>query len=275
MKTKHLFSIACLLLFCTFTFAGKTTHIVLLHTNDTHSQVEPTQKGMGGYANRLGEINLIRSQEKNVLLFDVGDFSQGSPFFNFFKGRVEIEAMNRMGYDAATLGNHEFDNGLDTLAMVMKMAKFPFVVANYDGSKTPLNGLYKPYIILEKAGLKIGVFGIGVKPEGLIIKKNYDGLIFENPVEKAVEISDYLRNKEHCDLVICLSHLGVAPSDGNFTDYDVAKASRNIDVIIGGHSHTLLVNTTEKNADGKPVIIAQMAKSGLYLGRIDLTFEKK
>ncbi|VBB48062.1 Metallophosphoesterase [uncultured Paludibacter sp.] len=275
MKTKNIILILCLSLISISVFAGKTTKIVILHTNDTHSQVEPNKADMGGYVRRLGEINLIRNQEKNVLLFDAGDFSQGTPYFNFYNGRVEIQAMNMMHYDAATLGNHEFDNGMDTLAMVMKLAKFPFVNANYDGSNTVLKNLYKPYIIVKKDGVKIGIFGIGVKPEGLIFKKNYDGLIFENPVNKAIETSNYLRNTEKCDLVICLSHLGVEPSYGNFTDYDVAKASTNIDVIIGGHSHSILENNTENNATGKPVIIAQMGKSGLYLGRIDLTFEKK
>lgn len=275
MKTKNIILILFFSFLSTTSFAGKKTHIVILHTNDTHSQVEPNKDDKGGYARRLGELNLIRSQEKNVVLLDAGDFSQGSPYFNFYNGRVEITAMNKMSYDAATIGNHEFDNGMDTLAMVMRLAKFPFVIANYVPGNTPLKGLYKPYITINKDGVKIGVFGIGVKPEGLIFKKNYDGLVFENPVNKAVETSNFLRNTEKCDLIICLSHLGVEPSEGNYTDYDMAKASKNIDIIIGGHSHSLLENKTENNVNGKPVIIAQMAKSGIYLGRIDIEFEKK
>lgn len=275
MKTKNFISLFILFLFSTSIYAGKTEKIVILHTNDTHSQVEPNKADMGGYARRLGKINEIRGKEKNVLLVDAGDFSQGSPYFNFYNGRVEIEAMNKMSYDAVTLGNHEFDNGLDTLAVVMRMAKFPFVVANYDVNATPLQGLVKPYIILNKFGVKIGIFGIGVQPQGLIFQKNYKGLIYTDPVKKAVETSDYLKNMEKCDLVICLSHLGASNDNGNPTDWDVAKASTNLDIIIGGHSHSLIENRTEPNAVGKSVIVAQMAKSGVFLGRIDLTFEKK
>ena len=275
MKTKNIILILFFSLISATSFAGKKTHIVILHTNDTHSQIEPNKDDKGGYARRLGEINLIRSQEKNVVLLDAGDFSQGTPYFNFFSGRIEIEAMNKMGYNASALGNHEFDNGLDTLAMVMKLAKFPFVVANYNVTNSRLNGLLKPYITFVKDGVKIGVFGIGVKPEGLIFKKYYEGIVYENPVNKAIETSNYLRNTEKCDVVICLSHLGIEPMEGNYIDYDMAKASTNIDVIIGGHSHSVLENNTEKNANGKPVIVAQMGKSGVYLGRIDLDFEKK
>lgn len=277
MKTNKYVSLLILsfFFFSTALYAVKTEKIVILHTNDTHSQVEPNKADMGGYARRLGKINQIRNEEKNVLLVDAGDFSQGSPFFNFYNGRVEIEAMNRMGYDAVTLGNHEFDNGMDTLAVVMRLAKFPFVVANYDVSATPLQGFVKPYITQNKSGVKIGVFGIGVQPAGLIFQKNYKGLTYTDPVKKAVEISDYLKNTEKCDIVICLSHLGVTNDNGNPTDWDVVKGSKNIDVVIGGHSHSLIENRTEPNAAGKPVIIAQMAKSGVFLGRIDLTFEKK
>lgn len=275
MRQKYITSIFICLLFSSTVFAGKKTHIVILHTNDTHSQVEPNKDNLGGYARRLGEINLIRSQEKNVLLLDAGDFSQGSPYFNFFNGRVEMEAMNKMGYDAGVLGNHEFDNGMDTLLMVLKLSKHPTVVANYNVTNTPLNGWIKPYITTEKGGVKIGIFGIGVQPEGLVFKKNYEGLIYENPVNKAVEISNYLREKEKCDLVICLSHLGIEPTPGNFIDDDIIKASTNIDIVIGGHSHSLIENETRINAGGKPVIIAQMVKSGVFLGRIDLTFVKK
>lgn len=264
------------ILSCSLVFARKKVqHIVILHTNDTHSQVEPNKNDLGGYARRLGEINQIRSKEKNVVLLDAGDFSQGTPYYNFFSGRVEIEAMNKMRYDSSTLGNHEFDNGMDSLAMVMKLAKFPFVISNYEGSNSPLKGLYKPYVILKKGGVKIGIFGIGVKPEGLIFKKNYEGITYQHPVNKAIEISNHLRETKKCDIIVCLSHLGIEPMEGNFIDYDLAKASTNIDIIIGGHSHSILVNNTENNANGKPVIVAQMGKSGLNLGRIDLELEKK
>lgn len=272
---KKLFIPLLFISFSSYIFAEKEIHFVILHTNDTHSQVEPNKDDSGGYARRLGEINFIRNQEKNVLLFDAGDFFQGTPYFNFYNGNIEIEAMNKMGYDAGTIGNHEFDDGMDTLAKVLKKADFPFVNANYNVVNTPLNNLLKSYIIIKKAGLKIGVFGVGVKPEGLIFQKNYKGLLYENPVQKAIEISNLLKNKEKCDLIVCLSHLGTDSTDVNPTDWNIAKATKDIDIIIGGHSHQVIVNKIENNADGKPVIIAQMGKSGVYLGRIDLTFEKK
>ena len=272
-----------LLLLLAFTsvaaFAGQKVKLVILHTNDTHSQVEPTEKStlktsdMGGYARRMGEISQIREQEKNVLLVDAGDYSQGTPYFNFFNGRVEIDAMNRMKYDAGTLGNHEFDNGIDTLAVVLKNARFPMISSNYNFTNTALSGLIKPYIILEKAGLRIGIMALDVNPKSLIFEKNYRGMEYENPILKANEISTLLKKKEKCDVIICLSHLGANGTEVN--DFEVAHKTRYIDVIIGGHSHCMITNTTEKNAAGKPIVIAQMGKSGLYLGRVDLELEKK
>jgi len=228
---------------------------------------------MGGYARRMGEISQIREQEKNVLLVDAGDYSQGTPYFNFFNGRVEIDAMNRMKYDAGTLGNHEFDNGIDTLAVVLKNARFPMISSNYNFINTALSGLIKPYIILEKAGLRIGIMALDVNPKSLIFEKNYRGMEYEDPIIKANEISTLLKKKEKCDVIICLSHLGANGTEVN--DFEVAHKTRYIDVIIGGHSHSMITNTTEKNAAGKPIVIAQMGKSGLYLGRVDLELEKK
>lgn len=257
-------------------YAEKETKLVILHTNDTHSQVEPTENSdMGGYARRLGVINKIRSEEKNVLLLDAGDFWQGTPYFNFLGGRVEVRALQMMGYDAVTLGNHEFDNGMDSLAVVLKEVKLPIVNANYDFANTPLKPYVKPYKIINKGGLKIGVFGLGVNLHGLAFQKNFEGLVLNNPVKAALETSDFLKNKLKCDLVVCLSHLGVSSLDSSPTDYDVIAASSYIDVLIGGHSHVLKVNETAQNAVGKSVVIAQMGKSGLNLGRIDLVFQKK
>jgi len=262
-------------------FATEKVKLVILHTNDTHSQVEPTEKStlktadMGGYARRMGVINQIRKEEKNVLLLDAGDFSQGTPYFNFFNGRVEIDAMNRMKYDAGTLGNHEFDNGMETLAVVLKNAQFPLISSNYNVNKTPLKGMLRPYIILNKFGLKIGVMALDVNPKSLIFEKNYKGMEYENPMDKAVEISTLLKKKEKCDVIICLSHLGADTTKMEVNDFEIAHKTRYIDVIIGGHSHSLITNNTEKNAAGKPIIIGQMGKSGLYLGRIELELEKK
>ena len=270
-----------LFLFTVSVFSQQKIKLVILHTNDTHSQVEPTDKSglktanMGGYARRMGVINQIREQEKNVLLVDAGDFSQGTPYFNFFNGRVEIDAMNRMKYDAGTLGNHEFDNGIDTLAVILKNLQFPEVSSNYKFDKTPLAGMIKPYTILTKNGLKIGIMGLNVNPKSLIFEKNYRGMEYEDPIEKATEISNLLKMKEKCDVIICLSHLGADTTKMEVNDFEIAHKTRYIDVIIGGHSHSMITNTTEKNAAGKPIVIAQMGKSGLFLGRVDLEFEKK
>jgi len=269
------------LFFSISVFAQQKIKLVILHTNDTHSQIEPTEKStlktayMGGYARRMGVIDQIRKEENNVLLVDAGDFSQGTPYFNFFYGRMEIEGMNRMKYDAGTLGNHEFDNGMDTLAMILKNAKFPEVISNYKLVNTPLKGMIKPYIVLIKNGLRIGVLGLGVNPKSLIFEKNYKGMEYIDPVLKANEISKLLKKKEKCDVIICLSHLGSDSTKMEVNDFEIAHKTRYIDVIIGGHSHSVITNTSAKNKVGKPVVIAQMGKSGFLLGRIDLELEKK
>jgi len=261
--------------------AQERIKLVILHTNDTHSQVEPTDKSMlktsdmGGYARRMGLISQIRQQESNVLLVDAGDYSQGTPYFNFFNGQVEIDAMNRMKYDAGTLGNHEFDNGIDTLAVVLKNAQFPMISSNYLLDKTALFPIVKKYVVLERGGLRIGIMALDVNPESLIFEKNYRGLKYQEPIEKANEVSALLKKKEKCDVIICLSHLGGDSTKKEVNDFEIAHKTRYIDVIIGGHSHSMITNTTVKNAAGKPIVIAQMGKSGLYLGRVDLDLEKK
>lgn len=275
-------AIAFLVIISTFQLAAeKKIKLVILHTNDTHSQVEPTEKSnlktadMGGYARRMGVIEKIRSEEKNVLLFDTGDFSQGTPYFNFFNGRVEIDALNRMQYDAGTLGNHEFDNGIDTLAVILQKARFPMISSNYEVDNTPIKNQIQPYIILKKFGLKIGIMALNVDPKSLIIESNYRGLVYRDPIEKAQELSAFLKNKKKCDLVICLSHLGSDSTSVDVNDFTVAHQTKHIDIILGGHSHSLLENVKTNNANGKKVIISQMGKSGLYLGRIDLDLKKK
>ena len=275
-------AIALLIIISTFQLAAeKKIKLVILHTNDTHSQVEPTEKSnlktadMGGYARRMGVIEKIRSEEKNVLLFDAGDFSQGTPYFNFFNGRVEIDALNRMQYDAGTPGNHEFDNGIDTLAVILQKARFPMISSNYEVDNTPIKNQIQPYLILKKFGLKIGIMALNVDPKNLIIESNYRGLVYRDPIEKAQELSAFLKNKKKCDLVICLSHLGSDSTSVDVNDFTVAHQTKHIDIILGGHSHSLLENVKTNNANGKKVIISQMGKSGLYLGRIDLELKKK
>jgi 5'-nucleotidase len=268
---------ALLLLFIPiFTLSfGQPVKLVILHTNDTHSQVEPTHNNMGGYARRMGVIEKIRAVEKNVLLVDAGDFSQGTAYYNFFNGRVEIDALNRMKYDAVTIGNHEFDNGLDTLATILENNTIPLISSNYNFQNTPLAGKVKPYLVVEKGGLRIGIFGLGVNPAGLIFERFYRGMVYSDPIVCADSISKILKDKMKCDLVVCLSHLGVDAEKNDITDYHIARSSEHIDVIIGGHSHHILTQHSENNRLGKPVIIAQMGRTGEYLGRIDLTVERK
>ena len=270
MRNIHysLFFILCLAA-CT----PQADHLTILHTNDTHSQVEPRSNGTGGYAQRMGLIARERKADPDLLLLDAGDFCQGTPYFNLYHGRVEIDAMNRMGYDAATLGNHEFDNGLDTLAVILRGAQFPVVCANYDFTGTAMEGMVKPWVILHKGGLKIGLFGLGCDPKGLIADKNFLPARYLAPYPVAQAAADTLR-AQGCDLVICLSHLGWLGK--NRGDEQLINHTRDIDLVLGGHSHTFF--TTLKyadNLDGKPVPDDQNGKSGIYIGKLTLTLSKK
>lgn len=251
----------------------KPDHLTVLHTNDTHSQVEPTAVNDGGYARRMGVIQAERAADPQLLLVDAGDFCQGTPYFNFYRGRVEIDAMNRMGYDAATLGNHEFDNGLDTLAMILRMAHFPIVCANYDVEGTPLEGIVQDYCIAYKNGLKIGIFGLGVDPSGLIGDKNFGGIKFLDPYETARKMIKVLRRKR-CDLIICLSHMGTYRLDEERAVSDALLASqvKGIDLIIGGHTH-VVYDIKIPNPEGAEVPIRQMGKSGRFIGKIRLNLQ--
>lgn len=282
MKTfiKIFYSAILLFFIVVETAAAEKIKLVILHTNDTHSQVEPTDKStmktsdMGGYARRMGVIQKIRSEEPNVLLLDAGDFSQGTPFYNFFFGRIEVDALNRMRYDAGTLGNHEFDNGMDTLAAILQDAKFPIISSNYKVDNSLLKDLVKPHLVLKRFGLTIGIMALNVQPKGLIFDKNYTGVEYLDPIETANKTARYLRKQKKCDVVICLSHLGSDATAAEVNDFQVARETRNIDVIIGGHSHSMLENASETNQDGRKVVIAQVGKSGLYLGRIELVLTK-
>ncbi len=264
-----------LLLLTLIVTATAQKQIVILHTNDTHSRIEPlpesdrTAPGKGGVERRINYIEQMRKEHEHLLLFDAGDFLQGTPYFNLFKGKAEVEAMNLMGYDAVTLGNHEFDYGLEVLEEVAKTARFPIVSSNYDFSETPLAGKIKPYLILKKGGVKIGVIGINIKPEGLISSANYHGMRYLDPVTTANMLAYRLRTQHGCDLVVALSHLGYHP------DTRLAEASRYIDIIIGGHSHTYMKEPDiRKNMDDREVLIYQTPGRGVYVGRIDVTMEK-
>ena len=267
---KILFTLAILL--CCGANAQK--RITILHTNDTHSCIEPEKNGNAGVLNRALLIESIADSvgKDNILLFDCGDFSQGSLYYNSFKGSTEIELMNAMGYDAGTIGNHEFDFGLDNLARLIKMAKFDFVCANYDFTGTVCEGLVKPYTIIERGGKRIGVFGLSPDPKGLVSQENYVGVIFTSPVEAAKRCVDELKAKG-CDAIVCLSHLGWKIKN-EYNDERVAAETAGIDIILGGHSHDYFEEPLiYKNFEGKDVVMQQMDKNGRHLGIVNLIFE--
>ena len=249
--------------------------IVILHTNDTHSCIEPEKNGNAGVLNRALLIEEIKATEGagNVLLFDSGDFSQGSLYYNTFKGDVEIEIMNAMGYNACAVGNHEFDFGIENLARIAKAAKFPILCSNYDFAGTPCEGTIKEYATIEKNGIKIGLFALAPNPEGLISKDYYAGIEYLPPIETANKYAAMLRG-QGCDVVICLSHLGYDMPDNDCDDKRLAPATSGIDIILGGHSHTYLEQpVTLTNAEGKEVLVQQMNKNGRYLGKVTIDLE--
>ncbi len=271
MKKNKLISILvlCILLIsCT----KRDRHIVILHTNDVHSAIESDTSGVGGAALRCVAIQKIRDEEPTVFLFDAGDFYQGTAYFNFFKGKVETEIMNRLGYDAINIGNHEFDNGTNALLKQLSKFKGTVLSANYDFAKSDSNRIVKPYTVIERNGIRLGVFGLGVNPEGLINKDLMQGVIYSNPLPIADKLAAYLKNEKKCDVVVCLSHLGYRYSDepNKVCDSIVALKSTNIDIIIGGHTHQMIVDKKIKNKEGREVVISQMGKNGLNLGRIDI-----
>lgn len=256
--------------------------LTILHTNDVHSRIEPfpmdgsRNQGLGGVARRAALLKKIRAAEPNVLLLDAGDIFQGTPYFNLYGGELEIKLMSEMGYDAATMGNHDFDNGLDGFYKQLPHASFPILVSNYDFSGTVLHQSVLPYKIFRKGGLKIGVFGIGIELDGLVGAKNYGDTIYLPPVQKANEISAMLKNEQQCDLVICLSHLGYKYSDNKVSDQTLAAENEHIDLIIGGHTHTFMDRPQDvKNKAGKITTINQVGFAGINLGRIDYYFEAR
>lgn len=259
----------------------KRKRLTLLHTNDIHSHIEPFPKteprygGLGGFVRLNALISKIRKKEQHVLLLDAGDVFQGTPYFNFFKGEAEYCLMSKMGYDAGTLGNHEFDNGIEGISSQIKHLNFPLLNANYRLTGTSLEGKIQEYKVFTKGDFRIGVFGIGVDLNGLVEPQKRGSIAYLDPVETTEIMVNKLRNKLQCNLVICLSHLGLDNPYGDDCDINLAKNSRGLDVIIGGHSHTLMP-TPEfvKNLDGKNVIINQVGWAGIALGRIDIVLDK-
>ena len=279
---KRLVILSLLFVALAVTGMARGRQLLILHTNDTHSCIMPLKSsladtlkaGRGGYLRRVAMIKEERKKNPNLLLFDSGDFSQGSPYYSMFKGDVEVGLMNMMHYDAATIGNHEFDFGLENMARLFRMAKFPIVCANYDFSGTCVEGLVKPYIIIRRNGVKIGVFGLAPEMKGLVSDRNCVGVKFLDPMKMAQKYADLLKNKEKCDLVICLSHLGWG--NGTMEDPQMMSKTRNIDIVLGGHSHTFFKSEKlVKNLDGKLIPNDQNGKSGIFVGRLAVDMEKK
>lgn len=256
--------------------------ITVLHTNDVHSHIEPFASthakfaNRGGVARRYAYINMVKKENPNTLILDAGDSFQGTPYFNFYGGELEFKLMSKMGYHASTIGNHEFDNGIENIAAQLQHAEFSMLNANYDFSKTILEGLIKPYQVYTFEGVRVGVFGLGIELEGLVLKKLYKETIYRDPVETTEEITKQLKEEENCDLIICLSHLGYNYSGRKICDIKLAQRTRNIDLIIGGHTHTFLDKPTKvENLDFKTVLVNQVGWAGLNVGRIDFYMKKE
>ena len=255
--------------------------VTILHTNDTHSHIDPFPEnhskypGQGGASRRKHLVDGIRSLEKHVLLLDAGDIFQGTPYFNVHGGELEFRLMSEMGYDAATMGNHDFDAGIEGFERMLPHAKFPFLCSNYDFSNTILNGKTQPYKVFKKGKIKVGVFGIGVELDGLVSPELYKETRYLDPISEAQKMADFLKNEAKCNLVVCLSHLGYKSRGNNMCDPVLAKETSNIDLIIGGHTHTFLKEAEmHKNKDGKAILVNQVGWAGLILGRIDFYFDK-
>lgn len=280
MKTRF-FLFAGLMMMALSTQAKKNKQLVILHTNDTHSTVLPVNNqlpdtmkaGRGGFLRRIAMLKEERKKHPDLLYLDSGDFFQGSAYFTMFKGDVEIGLMNQMGIDASTIGNHEFDFGLENMARVFRMANFPILCSNYDFTGTVMEGICIPYIIIKRNGLKIGVFALCPKMEGLVAAKNCIGVKYLDPATVALETATMLKEKKRCDMVICISHLGWNSNRGDDDQYMI-HSSRNIDLVLGGHTHTYMEKMEyEKNMDGKLVPVDQNGKHAIYVGKMVVDFK--
>lgn len=271
--------IICFILMMMVSLAGqakKPKQVIILHTNDTHSQIFPISEqlpdtmkaGRGGFIRRIAMLKEERQKHPDLLYFDSGDFWQGSAYFTMFKGDAEIGLMNLMGIDASTLGNHEFDFGLDNLAEMLKKANFPILCANYDFTGTPMEGITKPWIIIKRNGVKIGVFAVCPRLEGLVSAKNCPGVKYSDPAQVALQTATMLKQEKKCDMVVCISHLGWNSNRGHDDQYMI-HGSRNIDLVLGGHTHTYMEELMyENNMDGKPVPVDQNGKAAIFVGKL-------
>jgi len=281
LSSSAVFGAALVTLPRSFAFAEDEVVITILHTNDTHSQIDPLpandkNAGKGGIARRATLVKRVRKENPNTLLIDAGDVLQGTPYFNFYRGEVEYKAMSAVGYDASTLGNHEFDNGVDALAAALKFANFDIVSSNYDVKGTALEGRVKPYVVKTVGGIRVGLFGLGISPTALITPQNFKGITYLDPVVVARNVVKTLREQERCALVVCLSHLGYPFKDRPTTNIDDAKLAAQvdgIDFIASGHSHLFMDKPVEQTQPcGAKTLIFQVGKSGINVGRVDFTF---
>ena len=277
-----LISISFIICHLSFSNVAAQKQLTILHTNDTHSTIMPLHKNLadtmlanrGGFLRRMVMIEEERQKDPDLLLFDSGDFSQGSAYYSLYKGEVEIGLMNRMKYDAATIGNHEFDFGLENMARIFRMANFPIVCSNYDFADTELKDIVKPYIIMKRKGIKIGIFALCPPLEGLVFTKNYGPLRFLDPVEVTNQMVDILKRQKKCDYIICISHLGWERSQ--YPDNNFIKQTRGVDLVLGGHTHTYFEELKyENNLDGQPVPVDQNGKHAAFVGKLQLTFNKR
>lgn len=268
MKKSNILLIAIALF--TISCTQSKQQLLILSSNDVHSQIEP-KDGKGGFAALADLLDSLRATYPLHLLLDAGDIMQGTPYFNIYHGRMEIASYNRLGYDAITLGNHEFDFGLDTLAMFLKLAAFPIVSCNYDVSGTPLEGIVKPFTVFNRGGLKVAVIGFGISPESLILQTNFDPIKYLDPIERGNYYADSLKNAG-IDLVVAISHLGYYDDGRDADDKTLATKSSNIDLIFGAHTHAIRLDTIFQNAVGKPVRYLKTNKSGLEISKAVVEF---
>lgn len=261
--------------------SGELVKLTVFHTNDMHCHIDPFPEdhaeypGKGGMTRIASLVNACRKENPNVLLLDAGDMFQGTPYFNYFKGNLIVKVMSEMGYDVGTIGNHEFDNGMGDILSALRKADFPFVSSNYDFSDTILDEIVKPYQILNKGGLKIGIYGLGIELDGLVGKLNYGNTRFLDPIKTALKMERLLKKEHSCDLVICLSHLGYSYQSNKISDIMLAPQTKYTDLFIGGHTHTFLEKPTVlKNAEGKMVIVNQAGWAALLTGKIEFVFDR-
>ena len=261
--------------------SGELVRLTVMHTNDMHCHLDPfpadhaEYPGKGGLVRIASMVNQCRKENPNLLLLDAGDMFQGTPYFNYFKGNLIVKVMSKMGYDAGTIGNHEFDNGMGDILSAINIANFPLISSNYDFSDTLLNGHVKTQLILEKGGVKVGIYGLGIELNGLVGTLNYRKTRYLDPLTTALKMESILKNDHKCDLVICLSHLGLSYEHNKISDVTLAPQTKFTDLIVGGHTHSFLEKPLVlKNADGNPIVVNQAGWAALETGRIEFLFDR-